>query len=127
MPNTTYANDLQVSSARGDISQCSFGFSVAAGGDSYTKDSDNPGWYIRSISNVGKLFDVSAVTYPAYVDTDCAVRSLVEIITGEKVEIEKRSAEKVEEERVAAEVAEVERIETERVAEEARVARSGIN
>ena len=122
MPDTSYARDLQISCARGDISQCSFGFSVAAGGDSYSKDSDNPGWYIRSIANVDQLFDVSAVTYPAYVDTDCAVRCLVDLIKTENMDVEQRVQQRLEEERVAAELVETERVEAERLAEEIRTA-----
>ena len=120
IPDTSYARDLQVSCARGDISQCSFGFSVAPGGDSYSKDTMNPGWYVRSINNVGKLYDVSPVTYPAYVDTDCAVRSLIEIISTDKVDFEKRVAAGIEEQRVAEELRKTEEAETARLDEEKR-------
>lgn len=124
LPETSYAKDLQISASRGDINQCSFGFSVAPGGDTYSKDSENPGWYIRSINNVGKLYDVSAVTYPAYVDTDCAVRSLVNFIHAEKDEVELRVAERLEEERVAKEIKEQEEREAREAqeAEEQRIA-----
>lgn len=76
-PDTTYSKDIQASMQRGDINQCSFGFNVAEGGDSYVKDPNVAGGYIRSIRVIEKLFDVSPVTYPAYDDTNCAVRSIV--------------------------------------------------
>ena len=75
-PETSYAKDLQVSMKRGDINQCSFGFRVAEKGDTWAKDTD--GVWIRSIHKVEKLFDVSPVTYPAYISTSCAVRSMLE-------------------------------------------------
>ena len=76
-PDTSYSSDIQVSMRRGDITQCSFGFRVAPGGDEYVKDPNVENGYIRSISEISKLFDTSIVTFPAYDDTDCAVRSIV--------------------------------------------------
>ena len=76
-PDTTYSRNLQISMNRGDVNQCSFGFSVAEGGDTYAKDTAYPDAWIRSIHRVAKLYDTSPVTYPAYVDTQCAVRSLL--------------------------------------------------
>lgn len=73
-PDTTCARDLQVSMSRGDIREMSFGFSVPKGGDTWTRD-ESGGW-LRTINTVGRLYDVSPVTYPAYPDTDCALRSL---------------------------------------------------
>lgn len=100
-PETSYAKDIQVSMQRGDVSQCSFGFSVANGGDSYTKDPDVKDGYIRSIRSISRLFDVSVVTYPAYTDTSCAVRSIVSQI-------------KEEDDRVAASIREQEAAELKR-------------
>ena len=74
MPDTTYARDLMTSMKRGDINQCSFGFSIGEGGDTWEKDS--AGNYMRTIRSVERLYDVSPVTYPAYPETKCATRSL---------------------------------------------------
>ena len=93
-PETSYAKDLQVSMQRGDVNQCSFGFTVAEDGDSWQKDSD--GLWIRTISNVARLFDVSPVTYPAYTSTSCAVRSMMQKET-EIAEEEKRQLAEAEE------------------------------
>jgi uncharacterized protein len=79
MPGTTYANDLQISMSRGDVRECSFGFSVREGGDKWEQQAD--GTYLRTILEDGieELYDVSPVTYPAYPDTACAMRSLDKI------------------------------------------------
>lgn len=69
-PDTTFANDLLVSMRRGDIDQMSFGFRTIS--DKWeTKDGED----FRTLEKV-ELFDVSPVTFPAYEDTDVAVRSL---------------------------------------------------
>lgn len=72
-PDTQYARDLIVSMKRGDITQMSFGFSVRPGGQDWAKDDE--GRTIRTVKRV-RLFDVSPVTFPAYPQTDVAVREL---------------------------------------------------
>lgn len=72
-PDTQMARDLMVSMERGDVTQMSFGFSVRANGQNWGKD--DAGNAIRTLTRV-RLFDVSPVTYPAYPQTDVAVRSL---------------------------------------------------
>lgn len=74
-PDTTYARDLLTSMRRGDVSQMSFGFMVPKGGQSWMKNQD--GSTTRTLSKI-QLLDVSPVTFPAYPQTDCAVRSLEE-------------------------------------------------
>ena len=58
-PDTQAAKDLMVSIARGDVSQMSFGFSVAPGGQVWEKDAQG-----------------APVVFPAYPDTGVAVRAL---------------------------------------------------
>jgi HK97 family phage prohead protease len=71
-PNTSWAKDLVMSIKRGDISQMSIGFIVEE--DTWgTKD----GIDIREIRKV-QLFDVSPVTFPAYLETDVGVRAMEE-------------------------------------------------
>lgn len=60
---------------RGDITQGSFGFAVRTGGQEWTDDEE--GRVIRTLKSV-RLFDVSPVTFPAYLGTDVAARSLAE-------------------------------------------------
>ena len=77
MPDTTYAKDLMACMRRGDINQCSFGFRVDDGGDTWLKD--GAGMWTRTIHVVSRLYDVSPVTYPAYSMTECALRSLEKV------------------------------------------------
>ncbi len=70
LPDTQWARDLAVSIERGDITQMSFGFVVED--DEWQSDAMGD---LREIRKV-KLFDVSAVTYPAYTATDVGVRGM---------------------------------------------------
>lgn len=70
LPNTATARDLAISIERGDVDQCSFGFYCLD--DSWELQNGTP---LRSV-RTAELFDVSAVTYPAYADTSIAMRSL---------------------------------------------------
>lgn len=72
-PDTSAAADLLALLERGDVTQMSFAFSIRPNGENWGKD-DN-GLWIRTITRV-RLFDVSPVTYPAYPQTDVAIRSL---------------------------------------------------
>jgi HK97 family phage prohead protease len=98
-PETSYSKDLQISINRGDVNQCSFGFNVAEGGDDYRKDPDIQNGYIRSIRSISKLYDASPVTYPAYLDTDCAVRSIVSNLKAEEAAVKAAIEEEKEAER----------------------------
>jgi HK97 family phage prohead protease len=81
MPDTTVGRDTYESIKRGDINSCSFSFALGARsdeewGDELDQDEDNPmavnkGEHrsrikVRNLINIPNLFDVSAVTYPAY-------------------------------------------------------------
>jgi len=80
-PDTQWARDLGVSMERGDVNQCSFGFTL--GMDEWNEGKDG---VTRTIREVKNLADISVVTYPAYPDTEVALRSLDEM----KTEVEKR-------------------------------------
>lgn len=81
-PDTQAARDLAVSIERGDISQCSFMFCVEPEGREwfFPDDQDEPAR--RVIYEVSELYDVSAVTFPAYPATEIGVRG---IIAGEPI------------------------------------------
>ena len=69
----SYADDLVKLIARGDISQCSFGFSVSPGDDDWTgtavDEETGEEVPLRRINRVSKLYDVSVVSSPAYPGT----------------------------------------------------------
>lgn len=72
MPDTTTGKDTREEIRRGDISGCSFSFTVDDEEWKHFKDKPSD----RTIIKVGRLFDVGPVTYPAYPDTTVAARSL---------------------------------------------------
>lgn len=72
---TTLAQDLRILVKRADIDQMSFGFSMREGGKDVWSEED--GELVRTIVSFGALFDVSPVVFPAYPQTDAAMRSKV--------------------------------------------------
>lgn len=84
-PNTALGNELVEGLKRGDISTSSFAFTVA--GERWDKDED--GRYVRTITQIDKLYDVSPVYNEAYEDTSVALRSLEQVRAEEpKEEVE---------------------------------------
>lgn len=75
-PDTQWARDLMVTMRRGDVTQMSFGFNVTREGQKWDKAEDGS-LPIRTLMKL-RLFDVSPVTYPAYTQTDVALRSFQE-------------------------------------------------
>ena len=70
-PDTQYARDAVTVIERGDVSQMSFGFRVRK---ETWEEGEEGELDLRTIEEA-ELFDVSPVTFPAYADTDVAVRS----------------------------------------------------
>lgn len=69
-PNRSYAKDLEDAIKTGDVDQSSFAFVIED-----EEWSNEDGRELRKIKKIGKLFDVSPVTYPANPDTSVAKRS----------------------------------------------------
>jgi HK97 family phage prohead protease len=67
---TTYAADLRVLMERGDVSQSSFAFTVA---EEEWNDETDDGKVERTITKVGRLFDVTTTAMGAYPTTDSQV------------------------------------------------------
>ena len=83
-PDTQWARDLAVSIERRDVSQSSFGFRVV-------KDE----WLVDTEKDIDRrrlielhLYDVGPVTFPAYPQTDVAVRSMLRFYGAKDEEIE---------------------------------------
>ena len=78
-PNTTTAKDAMEEIRSGNITGCSFQFSIAPGGSDWDTDPITGG-EIRTVKKIAKLYDVGPVTMPAYlqtsVNTEVAKRSL---------------------------------------------------
>jgi HK97 family phage prohead protease len=65
--NNTMHRDLHASITRGDISECSFGFTVVENGDDWAEATDERGkTYIRRTIKDVNLFEISCVAFPAY-------------------------------------------------------------
>ena len=87
--NNADARSLYSAVERGDISGMSFMFVVDK--DSWNDvDTDHPTRHIRSIS---KVFEVSAVTFPAYEATSIQARGLSEALESAKTSLESVRAE----------------------------------
>lgn len=79
IPETTFGNDFAVMLQRGDVSQSSFSFTVKDQTWEENRQADGTMQYTRRIKKVERLYDVSPVTYPAYPDTEVALRSISEM------------------------------------------------
>jgi HK97 family phage prohead protease len=76
---TQQARDLRLVVKRGDVDQMSFAFSMFdASGERTGRDiwEEVDGQPVRTVVAVGSLHDVSVVTYPAYRQTDAAMRGI---------------------------------------------------
>jgi uncharacterized protein len=72
LPNTSVGRDTAELVGRGDMRGSSFQFSIAMEGASWDWDGPSP---LRTITKVGRLYDVAPVTNPAYLDTTVDMRS----------------------------------------------------
>ena len=104
VPNTTMGNDLLENIRLGNITQCSFGFRYSNEEGAYKDEKIGDVWY-RNVYKIGELYDLSAVTYPAYDDTYVNARmqerSKMEdkLKESEEIQNEVSSTEKVSEEK----------------------------
>lgn len=93
--NNTEARSLYSAVERGDISGMSFMFAVNE--DAWDDlDTEHPTRHIRSFS---KVYEVSAVTFPAYEATSIQARGLAEALESAKASLESAKAEAREIER----------------------------
>jgi len=80
LPDTSFANDIHESIKRSDVSGCSFAFNV---GDKDQRWEERNGKVFRTITGFSALQDVSAVTFPAYKDTELDARAALNEISAE--------------------------------------------
>ena len=76
MPNSALGDQVLESIRRGDISTCSFAFSLNpdASGETWTQDDENG--VIRTITAIDGLYDCALVIHAAYPETSVSARSL---------------------------------------------------
>lgn len=82
MPDTTLGKDVRTLIDRGDVTGCSFAFTIKEGKGEYITR-DNEEIYLYRIKKIGKLYDVGPVTYPAYEAT--SVRSAMDAAAAAKI------------------------------------------
>ena len=75
-PETNIGNDIDYNIRHRIITKSSVAFTVESEEWTYADTSNGLDMDLRTITKIGRLFDVSPVTYPAYDDTSVAVRSL---------------------------------------------------
>lgn len=72
LPDTQLVRDMVLGPIdRGDVDECSFGFIVNTGGESWE---EGDGYDVRVLTDLD-LFDVGPCTFPQYAGTDVALRS----------------------------------------------------
>ena len=91
-PKTNLGDEVVEGLKRGDYSQSSFAFTVDD--EVWTKEAD--GSYLRTITKIGGLYDVSIVANPAYEGTSVALRSLDAFKAQEEIPVEVRKEEQEE-------------------------------
>lgn len=91
-PHTNLGDEVVEGLKRGDYSQSSFAFTVDD--EVWTKEED--GSYLRTITKIGGLYDVSIVANPAYEGTSVALRSLDAFKAQEEIPVEVREEEQEE-------------------------------
>lgn len=78
MPKTALGDQILESIKRGDISKCSFCFSLDNDEcETWTRDADNN--IIRTINSISGLYDCAIVVHPAYDETEVSNRSLEKV------------------------------------------------
>ena len=88
--NNADARSLYSAVSRGDITGMSFMFTVAS--DTWAdEDTDYPK---RTINQISRVFEVSAVTFPAYAQTSINTRGLSDALDSAKESLESARAEK---------------------------------
>lgn len=70
LPNTESAREVYEAVKRGDLTGCSFAFTVPEGGDEYDPATDT-----RTIFKISKLYECSIVPFPAYPQTSVEARA----------------------------------------------------
>lgn len=74
-PNTALGDELIEYLKRGDINKSSFAFGIDQSDDDAETWESKDGVYFRTIHKIARIFDVSPVWQPAYIDTSVSKRA----------------------------------------------------
>lgn len=74
-PDTAFGNDIVSKIKRGELTECSFAFSLAPDDDADTWERRSDGTNERTINHIGRLYDCSIVRTGAYSTTSVTKRS----------------------------------------------------
>lgn len=72
LPDTTLANDVREDINAGNLKGCSFGFTIAEGGDRY--DTDSKGQTIHYVDKIESVSELTITAIPAYNQTSVQVQ-----------------------------------------------------
>lgn len=72
LPDTTLANDVRKDINAGNLKGCSFGFTIADGGDRY--DTDSKGQTIHYVDQIDSVSELTITPIPAYNQTSVQVK-----------------------------------------------------
>lgn len=95
LSTTAQSRSLHEDIKSGLITKMSFGFTVRGDSIEKTKDENGKRVYIRTITDISKLYDVSAVSLPANDGTEISARSWCDGVIAE-LEAERLKAEETE-------------------------------
>lgn len=69
LPNVSYAKDIYENVKAGNVTQCSFFYTLPPGDKSARTWSSDGGEYVQTINQIDELIEISIVTMPAYKET----------------------------------------------------------
>lgn len=72
LPDTTLGHDTYNNILAGNLRGCSFGFTIADGGENWSQDQN--GQTIHNVTKIGELEEISVTPIPAYNETSVAVQ-----------------------------------------------------
>lgn len=94
LPNSPMGDNILESIKRGDLSQCSFAFALDPNDESSDTWEHREDGIYRTINKIAGLYDVSAVTFPAYDETSISERAKILLRSMKEQDIELREDEK---------------------------------
>ena len=92
VPPTVFGDEMATLVSRGDLTTCSWGFTLAPGGDKW--EYTPKGVPVRTITKVAKVFDVTLTCFPANNKTSVSLQSVGGIGKRDDSEAMKRELER---------------------------------